>query len=175
MSFRICYYLRVFMCRIRGGLARFTYGTGRGLKIGKNVELDTKNIRFGENVNIYSNVHIFGNGTLIINDNVAIGDGTIICVAKKIEIGANSMIAGQCYITDCNHGTHLGNLMREQELRVKEVIIGEDVWCGCGVKVLMGSEIGSGVVLGAGLIVNGKVEDNSFCVPDRKYSIETRK
>lgn len=83
-------------------------------------------------------------GNVTIEDNVSIGDGTIICAAKDIVIGKNTMIAAQCYIIDCNHGMHVGVCMCEQPLSVHPTKIGEDVWLGCGCKILAGSEIFDG-------------------------------
>lgn len=72
------------------------------------VYLHNPNIKFGENVVLYPGVHIFGQGKVTLGNNVSIGDGTIICAAKDIQIGNDTMIAAQCYILDCNHGMKIG-------------------------------------------------------------------
>lgn len=139
------------------------------------VYLENPNITFGSNVTLYPNVHIFGLGHIIIGDNVAIGDGTIICANKDIIIQKNTMIAAQCYIIDCNHGMHLSRgAMNKQPLSVRPVKIGEDAWIGCGCKVLAGSEISNGAVIGAGTVVNGKIEEKTICYTKREYCKKAR-
>jgi acetyltransferase-like isoleucine patch superfamily enzyme len=133
------------------------------------IYLDNSNIKFGSNVTLYPNVHIFGSGKVTLEDNVSIGDGTIICAAQDITIGKNTMIAAQCYIIDCNHGMHIGKNMREQPLSVHPTKIGEDVWLGCGCKILAGAEISDGAVIGAGTVISGKVEENMICFTKREY------
>ena len=139
------------------------------------VYLNNPNIKFGRNVTLYPNVHIFEPGKVTLEDNVSIGDGTIICAAQDIVIGKNTMIAAQCYIIDCNHGMHMGKNMREQPLSVHPTKIGEDVWLGCGCKILAGAEISDGAVIGAGTVISGKVEDNTICFTKREYCEKARK
>lgn len=140
------------------------------------VYLDNPNIEFGRNVTLYPNVHIFGFGKVTLEDNVSIGDGTIICAAQDIVIRKNTMVAAQCYIIDCNHGMHLkGGVMREQPLSVHSVQIGENVWLGCGCKILAGAEISNGAVIGAGTVISGKVEENMICFTRREYCEKVRK
>lgn len=140
------------------------------------VYLDNPNIQFGRNVTVFPNVHIFGLGKVTLGDNVSIGDGTIICAAQDIVIGKNTMIAAQCYIIDCNHGMHLcvGG-MREQPLSIHPTKIGENVWLGCGCKILAGAEISDGAVIGAGTVISGKVEENTICFTRREYCEKARK
>lgn len=133
------------------------------------VYLNNPNIKFGRNVTIYPNVHIFGLG------NVTIGDGTIICAAQDIEIGKNTMIAAQSYIIDCNHGMMGGGYMCEQPLSLHPTKIGEDVWIGCGCKILAGSEILDGAVVGAGTVISGTVEKNTICFTKQEYCKQERK
>lgn len=43
-------------------------------------------------------------------------------------------------------------------LTVHPTKIGEDVWLGCGCKILAGFEISDGAVIGAETVISGKVE-----------------
>lgn len=73
------------------------------------------NIRVGNNVTFYPDVMLFGDGLIEIGDNVDIRNGTIIYASKDgggIKIGSNTMIAGQCYISDCDHGIKANIPMR---------------------------------------------------------------
>lgn len=133
--------------------------------IGK-ITLINPNIKVGKNVVIYPDVMLFGDGIIEIGDNVDIGNGTIIYASKDggVKIGSNTMIAAQTYIIDCDHGVELGKLMREQANTVKPVVIGEDVWIAAGCKILKGSKIGNGAVIGAASVVKGEIADNAVAV-----------
>lgn len=75
--------------------------------------LINKNIRIGQGVTIYPGVMFFGDGIIEIGDNVDIGKDTIFYSSAKnggIKIGANTMIAAQCYIIDTDHGTKRSEL-----------------------------------------------------------------
>lgn len=71
-----------------------------------------------------------GDGEIIIGDNVDIGVGTIIFATKKVVMGDNSSIAGQCYIIDNNHSVGRGKMIYKQALDFDEngVFIGKDAW-----------------------------------------------
>ncbi len=124
------------------------------------------NIKIGKNVTIYPNVMFHGDGLIDIGDNVEIGNGTIIYSSKNggVIIGSNTMIAAQCYIIDTDHGIALDKLIRTQENTVAPVSIGQDVWLATGVKVLKGSNINNGAVIGASSVVKGEIPENAVAV-----------
>jgi acetyltransferase-like isoleucine patch superfamily enzyme len=70
------------------------------------------------------------------------------------------MIAAHCYIIDNDHGMEANINMMEQKDRVKKVIIGNDVWLGAGAKILKGSVIEEGAVVGANAVVKQTVQEN---------------
>ena len=125
-----------------------------------------RNIKVGKNVTIYPDVMFFGDGLIEIGDNVDIGNGTIVYASKSggVKIGDNSMIAAQCYIIDCDHGIAADMLMREQKNTVEAVNIGNDVWVAASCKILKGSKIGDGAVIGASSVVKGEVPINAIAV-----------
>ena len=133
--------------------------------VGK-ITLINKNIKLGRNVTVYPDCMFFGDGLIEIGDNVNIGNGTIIYSSKSggVAIGNNSMIAAQCYIIDTDHGIKGGELIRNQKNTVAPIKIGEDVWIAAGCKILKGSEIGNGAVIGAQSLVKGKIEENAIAV-----------
>ena len=74
------------------------------------------------------------------------------------------MIAGQCYIIDMDHGIQVGELIQKQPNQVEAIDIGQDVWIAAGVKVLKGSVIRDGAILGAQSLVKGSISENSIAV-----------
>jgi acetyltransferase-like isoleucine patch superfamily enzyme len=125
-----------------------------------------KKIKIGKNVTIYPNVSFSGEGEVIIGDNVQIGEGTLIYSHKKIHIGNNVAIAGQCYIIDCNHGVDKNSKIQDQPLEFDEdgIFIGNDVWVASGAKIIRGSKINDGVVIGAMSVVNSVIDKYGIAV-----------
>lgn len=131
-----------------------------------NAHIINKNIKLGHNVTIYPEVSFLGDGLIEIGDNVDIGNGTLLYSSKGggIRIGNNSVIAAHCYIIDSDHGIKAGELIRNQDDTVESIDIGEDVWLAAGVKVLRGSKICNGAVIGAQSLVKGKIPENAIAV-----------
>ncbi len=117
------------------------------------LQLSVASISFGKKVSLNRGVVIFGPGKVLIESNVAIGDYTIIGAAESVSIGEGSLIAAQCYIIDSDHGIMKSSKVRDQNLFSDPVIIGRDVWLGCGVRVLKGVHIADGCIIGAGAVV----------------------
>ncbi len=130
------------------------------------VYINATNIKIGKNVSIYPNVYFWGDGEIIIGDNVDIGIGTVIFSKKRVFIGSNTSIAAYCYIIDSNHSTGKDRLIREQPLDFDEegIIIEDDVWIAAGCKILKGSKIEKGAVIGAMSMVNSKIDSNGIAV-----------
>lgn len=154
---------------LRGLAISALYATPHYVKTYGKVYFDCRNIRFGKNVSIGSNVRIFGLGELILDDNVGIGDGCIICASNRIHIGKDTMVAGQCYIIDCNHGMKKGQKISQQPISTGTVHIGENVWIGCGCAILKNAKIDDGAVVGAGTIVGGEIGKDVICYQERNY------
>lgn len=134
--------------------------TGYRASLVGNITLINRNIKCGKNVTIYPDVMFFGDGRIEIGDNVDIGNGTIIYASKcggGVFIGSNTMIAAQCYIIDTDHGIVKGTPMREQPNTVSPIRVGEDVWIAAGCKILKGSHIHDGAVIGASSLVKGEI------------------
>lgn len=131
-----------------------------------NVNILNKNVHLGDNIVLYPNVSFEGSGQIIIEDNVKIGTNTIIYAGKNggVIIRKNTIVAGNCYIIDTNHGTKAGELISEQNLDSSKVVIGSDVWIGANVSVIKGSEISDGAVIGANSLVNGFIPANAIAV-----------
>lgn len=133
------------------------------------ITLINRNIKLGRHVTIYPDVMFFGDGRISIGDNVDIGNGTIIYASKSggVTIGSNTMIAAQSYIIDADHGIRAGELIQNQPNTVAPVTIGDDVWIAAGCKILKGSYIHDGAIIGAASLVKGEIPENAvaFGIP----------
>lgn len=136
------------------------------IKILGKMTLINPNIKCGSNVTFYPDVMLFGDGLIEIGDNVDIGNGTIIYASKTggVKIGSNTMIAAQNYIIDCDHGIKANMPIRGQANTVEAIEIGENAWIAAGCKILKGSKIGNGAVIGAASVVKGEIPENAIAV-----------
>ena len=105
-----------------------------------------------------------------IGNNVGISGATIYA-RKKITIGDNTCIGGNCKILDNdfhpidwetrNRLLSDANGGEATELvPAKEVTIGKNCFIGCNSILLKGTILGDGCVVGAGAVVCGKFEEN---------------
>lgn len=138
----------------------------KGLRIVGDYTLINKHVMIGNNLLIYPGVMFYGQGDIVVGDNVSIGNNTILYASEGacggVTIGNNVMIAANCYIIDCDHGMEPGIEMYEQPTVVERVVIGNDVWLGADVKILKGTVIEDGAVVGAGSVVKGLVKKNTI-------------
>ena len=151
-------------CRYRKRLFKEkTKCTHNDFSIIGDITLINCNVKIGRNVTIYPDVMFFGDGLIDIGDNSAIGNGTIIYSSKDggVTIGNDTLIAGQCYIIDTDHGISADELIRHQHNSVAPISIGNDCWIAAGCKVLKGSHIKDGAVIGALSLVKGEIPENA--------------
>ena len=96
--------------------------------------------------------------TIFIRDRVFIGFGCEFNARRKIEIGADCLIASGCKFIDHDHGIARDLPMRQQPPGAEaEIILGEDVWLGVNVVVLKGVHIGRGAIIGAAAVVTDDI------------------
>lgn len=136
------------------------------------VNIINKNINIGKNVVLYPNVSFEGDGIIELGDNVKIGTNTIIHASKDggISIGNNTIIAGNNYIIDSNHGTSKLEKIADQKLISKNLLIGSDVWIGTNCSIIYGSKINNGAVIGCNSLVNREIKaySISFGIPAKE-------
>ncbi len=109
--------------------------------------------------------------TLHIGNNCQMGDMTHIVAYEKVIIGDNVLIASKCFISDTSHGNYKGDhqsapeeIPEKRPLFMKPVRIGNNVWIGENVVILLGSTIGDGCIVGANSVVTKSIEANSIVV-----------
>ena len=112
-------------------------------------------VDYGNNIYIGQNTEINMNCTFL-DDN-------------KIVIGKNGLIAPNVQIYTAYHPTNATQrfgLPKDDgsfefcKTQTKPVIIGNNVWIGGGVIILLGVTIGNNVVIGAGSVVTKDIPDN---------------
>lgn len=143
---------------------------GARLKIGDNVTV--KSSFLSNLVGLYSRTIIVTRAPgaeIEIGDNVGISGATIYA-RKKISIGENTCIGGNCKILDNDfhpiEAEARNKLLRDENggdsdlVPSREIKIGKNCFIGCNSIILKGTVLGDGCVVGAGAVVCGKFEDN---------------
>lgn len=109
---------------------------------------------------------------LFIGKNCKLGDDVHIVANEKVIIGDNCLMASKIFISDTSHGDYSSNSNdsspdiqpEERPLYSKPVRIGNNVWIGENVCILLGVSIGDGCIIGANSVVNKDVPQNSIAV-----------
>ena len=129
------------------------------------VIISTLSERIGNNVCIKEGVYIYNIRNLSVGDNVSIHPLCYIDALGGIGIGDNVSIAHNTSLISFDH-TYSNKEMpiKYNPLKGDSIFIDNDVWIGCGVRILAGAKIGSRVIVGAGSIVKGVLESNSLYV-----------
>ncbi|MGL5950739.1 MAG: acyltransferase, partial [Cetobacterium sp.] len=105
-------------------------------------------------------------GSIKIEDNVGISGATIYS-RKSIKIGKNTLIGANVKILDNDFhplDTEARINNRNEFIRSKEIVIGENCFLGTNSIILKGTVLGNNCIVGAGAVVSGKFEDNSIIV-----------
>lgn len=116
----------------------------------------------GDNVSIQPGVFIFHFQNIEIGNNVSIHSMCYIDGAGGLKVGNNVSIAHSSSILTSNHTWKDNSLpIKYNKEELNKVIIHDDVWIGCGVRILSGVQIKSRSVIAAGAVVNKGVISNS--------------
>jgi acetyltransferase-like isoleucine patch superfamily enzyme len=131
---------------------------------------------------------IDNNKVLHIGKNVQINDYVHITAIENVCIGNNVLIASKVYISDCSHGSYLGDkndsnpntIPADRILVSKPVIIMDNVWLGEFVSVLPGVIIGKGTIVGANSVVTKSLPEYIIAVgspakPIKKFNFESNR
>lgn len=83
---------------------------------------------------------------------------------QHIFIGDNTQItAGVIILAHDYSYSVLGNIYGELPRQQRDTIIGKNVFIGMNSIILMGSNIGDNVIIGAGSVVSGRIPSNTVC------------
>lgn len=99
---------------------------------------------------------------LVIGDRCVIGARATITAHASITLGDDVWLGQNVFISDASHGyqdpeTPIGIQLADQQ----PVSVGAGSWIGHGAIILPGAQIGRQVVVGAGSVVRGVVEDHA--------------
>jgi galactoside O-acetyltransferase len=137
----------------------------------KGVRIDGKGennkIYLGNKVAIERNVDIgcLDNTSIYIDDETFIGPNVCIAGPGNIKIGKYCMIASHSGIYANNHNfADPTELIRDQGITRKGIVIEDNCWLGHGVTVLDGVTIGKGSVIGASAVVTKDIPPFSVAV-----------
>ena len=115
-------------------------------------------------------------GPLTIGPRVNIGAGCVMYASTRLEIGADTMLAAQCYVGGGRYtvqGRTDVPIAEQPEPRLG-VVIEDDCWLGAGVVVVDGVRIGRGSVVGAGTVVTRDVAPYSVVTGVPAHVVATR-
>lgn len=104
-------------------------------------------------------------GEIALGSNIYVGPHTVLYGHGGLRIGTGTLIAAHVTIVPTAHCFEdPGRAIREQGEAARGIQIGDDVWIGCGARILDGVTIGSGAVVGAGSVVTRDVAPLSVVV-----------
>jgi len=106
-----------------------------------------------------------------VGDRFSLHEFCYLDAAGSIRIGNDVAIAHSCSVLTANHRWSDSCIpIKYNAVEMAAVEIGDDVWIGCGVKILPGTTIESRVVVAAGAVVRGRLESGFLYagVPARK-------
>lgn len=104
-----------------------------------------------------------GVGDVIIGENTLIGIGNVLI--GPVSIGKNVILAQNIVISGLNHGYEdVGRPIRDQDVRTKPIIIGDECWIGANSVITSGVTIGKHCVIGAGSVVTQDIPDFSVAI-----------
>jgi acetyltransferase-like isoleucine patch superfamily enzyme len=145
----------------RGSIMAFPTGSVFG-EAGIEIGADTL---IGQQVSISAGMlpgqDLFQLTLLTIGDRCVIGRGSHIIAHQSITIGDDVWTGPYVYITDQNHGYEDLDVPIGRQFPVnRPVSIGAGSWLGAGAIILPGARIGRNVVVAAGSVVRGDVQDH---------------
>lgn len=117
----------------------------------------------GKNVYFGSHIYIDDFSKLFIGSNVSIHHRCSILSGGEVWIGNEVSIAHGSSLISGNHTWINQDLsIRDNPVTLGSIKISDDVWIGCGVRVLSNVKIGSRCVIAAGAVVSKNLSSNSI-------------
>jgi acetyltransferase-like isoleucine patch superfamily enzyme len=140
---------------------------GLNVKISPTSRIETRyggSIKIGNGTEILDGVLILTyGGNIEIGENCSINPYTVIYGHGNTFIGNDVLIAGHCMIIPNNHSYADSQIpIRLQGTSRIGISIMDNVWIGHGCTILDGCQIERGVIVAAGSVVRGEIEENTI-------------
>ncbi|MGH8177788.1 MAG: acyltransferase [Steroidobacter sp.] len=108
----------------------------------------------GDNVFLGPRIEVRGWGEIRVGDNVSIHDACFIDGRGGLTIGNDVSIAHQCSLVSFEHGwSDESRPIRDNPVEYRPITIADDVWVGCGTRILAGASIGTRCIIAAGAVI----------------------
>lgn len=125
--------------------------------------LKSKAKRIGNNLSIGANTIIKKWNNFSCGDNVSIHENCMIDCDAEIVIGNNVSIAHATSLVAANHTWNNEKIpIKYNPITKIGIVLKDDIWIGCGVRILDGVIINNRSIIAAGAVVNKSVEPNSL-------------
>lgn len=116
----------------------------------------------GSNVSIKQYVFLENIHNISFGDNVSVHPFCYLEGAGGIEIGNDVSLAHNTSILSVNHTWSCTDIpIKYNEIEYSRVVICDDVWIGCGARLMSGITINSRAVVAAGAVVTKDIESHS--------------
>ena len=150
-----------------------SFGAGTCIDFPPATLLNTASIHLGRDVLVGRHVTLsvgYGVGQptlpargLVVGDRCVLGTRTTITAHESIELGDAVFLGQGVFITDASHGYQDPTRpIGDQFGAHQPVSIGAGSWIGHGAMILPGARIGRNVVVAAGAVVRGVVDDHAI-------------
>lgn len=145
-------------------LYSLTRNTGGGIFMGvRYVCIKRLAASCGENVAVFPHVTLKRIEKLHIGNNVSIHTMCYLDALGEIVIGNNVSIAHQSSLVSFDHMYSDSSIpIKYNHVKKGKITIEDDVWVGCGCRILQGVTIHSRSIIAAGAVVTKDVEPNSL-------------
>ena len=140
--------------------------------------LPLKNLRVGTNLEIHPTVSLRFENNIHIGNNIVLDMNCCLWASpnSKITIGDNTGVGPGTVIISSHHSFFSKQSYTDQPLNEKDIVIGKNVWIGANSSILAGAQIGDNVIIGSGVVVTGRVPEDSIVVSgSRKLSMTKRR
>ena len=127
------------------------------------------------------------NVVITFGKNVQINDFVHITAMENVFIGNNVLLASKIYISDCSHGSYVGDendsspdtIAFKRKYMTCAVRIEDNVWIGESVSILPGVTVGKNAIIGANSVVTKNIPANCIAVGNparviKKYNFELK-
>ena len=116
-----------------------------------------------------STSNVLVNPKIKIGNNVHVGRNFVISASQSVEIGDNTLISWDCFISDSDgHSINPTRRAQHQPMElnsIRPVKIGNNVWIGSGCTILKGVSIGDNTIIGANNVITKNVDSNMIVPP----------